>query len=314
MAMKSASQRFTDPASGGANPVVVGVEIGPAIIRAGVFTTGGHALLGKTKISTKLERGPEIVVERIARCIRYAVDECDLEMEQVSRIGVAAPGQILGDAVVASSPDLGWENVPLQTRLAARFDLPIAVGQLYNVAALGILAAELQHPVQRFAAVFVGPQIGAGVRIGGQWQELSALRTPDAGEQQLRSHIIAAQSHPVFGGFRGRDFRKALKKSENIAMREYVGRLAGLAGEAAARLHQAFALETIVLGGALMDEMKEEILTKARAAFEHRSPRGSQNSCALLASDLGDLAPITGAAIWATHRCADLAAGLVTSA
>jgi len=63
----------------------VGVELGPAIIRAGVFSES-LKLIGKTKFSTKLERGPMSVIERVAKCIHYAADECDLPV-------APAPGQ-----------------------------------------------------------------------------------------------------------------------------------------------------------------------------------------------------------------------------
>lgn len=293
--------------------VVVGVEIGSAIIRAGVFASD-HSLLGKTKISTKLERGPEIVIERIAKCIRYAVDECDVELQQVARIGVAAPGQIADHSVVVTASELGWQNVPLRAQLAGHVGLPIAIGQLFNVAALGIQATELQNPAQRFAAIFAGPKIGAAVRIGSEWQDLTALAELNASREELRNQIVATLPHALFGQFRGRDFRKALKKSENTALRDYVCRIAELAGETAARLHQAFALETIVVGGALLDEMKDEIMGRAQASFECRIPLERRQTCLLRASELGDLAPITGAAWWTRQHCAAPESNLLSNA
>lgn len=49
----------------------------------------------------------------------------------------------------------------------------------------------------------------------------------------------------------------------------------------------------------MIDEMKEEILAIVQASFE-RAAQGTTGSLPpLLPSRLGDLAPITGAAIWA---------------
>ena len=53
---------------------VIGVDFGGTKIFAGVFTRSSSAS-GDAKISTKADRGVEPVIERIARCVRDAVDE-----------------------------------------------------------------------------------------------------------------------------------------------------------------------------------------------------------------------------------------------
>lgn len=57
--------------------LLVGVDLGGTKILAGVFTPQVK-LLQSTKISTKPGRGFDAVVERIARCVRDAVDEADM--------------------------------------------------------------------------------------------------------------------------------------------------------------------------------------------------------------------------------------------
>lgn len=292
--------------------VVVGVEVGPAIIRAGVFARNFH-LLGKTKITTRIERGPAAVIERIAKCIRYAVDECDLQMSQVAQIGIAVPGKVHGGTVVESSPELLWEDINLQTAIAGQFEIPVSIGQLYERAALGILTLETDRTVQRFAAIFVGPQIGVGVCVDDEWRDLTPLLTKPADADHLQRHVLATLPHPIFGEFRGRDFRKALKKTENLAIRDYVNQLADLAGECAARIHRHFSTEVIALSGGLLDEMADEILARAQASFNRNSSSLPQPPPTLIASRLGDLAPITGAAIWSASQPSALPGPLVAT-
>lgn len=313
--MNPTAQTPTPVTAHDAESVVVGVEVGPAIIRAGVFGKDFH-LLGKTKITTRIERGPAAVIERIAKCIRYAVDECDLQISQMARIGIAVPGRVHGGTVVESSPELLWEDINLQTAIAGQFEVPVSIGQLYERAALGVLTLEVDPPTPRFAAIFVGPQIGAGVCVEGEWQDLTPLRSDaaDAAEiENLQRHVLATLPHPVFGEFRGRDFRKALKKTENFAIRDYAHRLADLAGECAARIHRQFSTEAIALGGGLLDELKDEILSRAQASFSRMSGAPAPSIPTLMASRLGDLAPITGAAIWTASQPSALTAPLLAS-
>ena len=66
-----------------------GIDLGGTKILAGVFEPNFNCL-ARIKISTKPERGPEGVIERIARCVRDAVDESDLSMKQIRGIGIGA--------------------------------------------------------------------------------------------------------------------------------------------------------------------------------------------------------------------------------
>ena len=70
---------------------LVGVDLGGTKILAGIFTTSLKCV-GRSKMSTKAERGPEAVIERIAHCVQDAVDECDLSLKQVRGVGIGAPG------------------------------------------------------------------------------------------------------------------------------------------------------------------------------------------------------------------------------
>ncbi len=299
--MTPALQNPPAPTAESVGTFLVGVEVGPAIIRAGVFDSHCH-LLGKTKITTRRERGPAAVIERIIKCIRYAVDECDYSMSQISKVGIAVSGRINSEGIVESCPELDWQGIPLQAALAAELDTTVEVSQVYELGALAIRSLEINKPVTRFAAVFLGPQIGAAVSLGGQWQDLQLLRRDTNDPDALSRNILAAVPHPVFGQFRGRDFRKALRNSENRAVRDYVTHIAKTAGICAARIHQQFAPEIIALGGGLIDEVKEEILATAQASFEQTVTGFTGTLPTLIASRLGDLAPITGAAIWANGR------------
>src|SRR5689334_16523272 len=135
----------------------VGVEVGPAIIRAGVFSPD-LALLGKTKFSTKIERGAGGVIPRIEKCIRYAVDECNLHMDEVASIGVGVPGLVSElNGCVRTAPQLAWRDVPLKEQLEDLVSLPVAVANAHNLGTLGIYSQEVKSAPLRFAAIFLGP-------------------------------------------------------------------------------------------------------------------------------------------------------------
>lgn len=279
----------------------VGMELGPVIIRAGVFTSDG-LLKGKVKVSTKIERGPAVVMERVAKSVRYAVDECDLRLSDIAAVGVACPGQVGHDGRLLRSSALGWERVDVAGALETSLGRPVAAGQLYELSALGIVAREFGNiETSRILVLFPNPQIGAAMLVDGTPVPLGEWFDGDVGRESLSENIIAAVAHPVFGSFRGRDFRKALKKDPAGQLRAYAVQLGVRAGESAAKVAARFSPDLVILGGAVVDEVGGELLNATREAYR---AAGGPDLPGLKweVSSLGDLAAITGAACLAQSR------------
>ena len=72
---------------------LIGVDLGGTKILAGVFDARLKCV-GRTKLTTKAERGADGVIERIARAVKEAIDECDLTLKQVRGLGIGSPGSI----------------------------------------------------------------------------------------------------------------------------------------------------------------------------------------------------------------------------
>ena len=66
---------------------VVGVDFGGTKILAGVFDEKFNCI-GRARVSTKADRGVDEVIGRIARSVREAVDEIDLDLKQIKAIGI----------------------------------------------------------------------------------------------------------------------------------------------------------------------------------------------------------------------------------
>lgn len=85
---------------------------------------------------------------------------------RVLGVGVGAPGVITREGVVASSPNLGWFDVPLQQDLRARLGVPVHVANDANVAALA--EHTLGGASGDLLVVKVGRGVGAGVLTRGE--------------------------------------------------------------------------------------------------------------------------------------------------
>jgi glucokinase len=119
--------------AGAKQDYVIGVDLGGTKILAGVFDEQANCL-GKSKISTKSQRGSEAVIGRIARCIQDAADECDLGLKSIRGIGLGAPGAVNPETGrVIFAPNLAWEDVPLKAELEKELGVPVFLENDANV-------------------------------------------------------------------------------------------------------------------------------------------------------------------------------------
>src|SRR5207244_4504980 len=132
----------------GKQDYVIGVDLGGTKILAGVFDSQMKCL-GRSKMSTKAQRGADEVVSRIGRCVQDAIDECDLSSKQIKGVGVGAPGAVDPDSgKVIFAPNLGWEDLPLKKDLEKQLDLPVFVENDCNICSLGVYEIELGRKPQ----------------------------------------------------------------------------------------------------------------------------------------------------------------------
>src|SRR5712672_3575619 len=147
---------------------VVGVDMGGTKILSGVFTTSLKCV-GRSKMSTKAERGPDAVIDRIAHCVQDAIDECDLNIKQVKGVGIGSPGSVDSEnGKVMFAGNLGWKDIPLKRELEKQLQLPVFLHNDCNVCTLGVHEVELEGKPRNMIGIFLGTGIGGGLIIEGK--------------------------------------------------------------------------------------------------------------------------------------------------
>ncbi len=280
----------------------VGVDVGPTVIRAEVFSST-FDVLGKMKISSKPERGLHSTIERIERCVRYAADEADLALADVNAVGVGLPGRVDAMGRVTLNHGFGFKDVPLRQQLESRLGRPVHVGNIFDLACRAIQVLEGSHDSGDFGVLFPGAILAAGLVMNGEPVDLSVypndapLLPPGAG------NVVEWTEDPRFRAFRSRDFRRAVRKGNEEArlfLRNSVVEAATFAG----RLIRTAGVSQFVLAGGAIDENKADMVGLARstlASLLGNEGRSEGVSIQVTASELGDSAGMTGAALVAAQ-------------
>lgn len=317
----------------GKSEYLVGVDLGGTKIQVGVYDQR-LSLIGSTKISTKSDRGTEAVLDRIARCVRDAVDECDLTLKQIQSLGIGAPGAVdAEEGRVIFAPNLGWKDIPLRKELEKRLDLPVFVENDCNLCALGVHVVELKGKPRHMIGLFIGTGIGAGLILNG---ELFTGHNHSAGEV---GHMVILAGGPKCGcgnegcfeavasrtaifkriaagikdgektelvemlgndlkDLRSGDLRRAIRRKDKFT-EKVVDDAAHYIGLAVGNLINLFSPEVVALGGGVIEALEQEMMPIIiKAAVDHVLP-GTMKGISIIPSKLGDNAGIAGAAVLA---------------
>src|SRR5665213_2066458 len=311
----------------------VGVDLGGTKILAGVFDAQ-LTCLGRNKMSTKSERGADEVVERIGRCVREAIDECDLDLKQVRGVGVGAPGAIdAPSGRVIFAPNLQWQDVPLKKNLEKELGLPVSIENDCNGAMLGVFETELQSKPRNAIGIFIGTGIGGGLVLDGKIYSgfngtageighmvlevggpkcgcgnrgcFEALASRSAifrkihtavkdGQKTLLTEMLGSDLTDLRSG----DLRKAIRKGDKFVER-IVEEAAEYTGIAVANLINVFNPQMVVLGGGVIDALGDEMMAIIVETAEDYIMSGTAKGIEIVASKAGDDAGIIGGAVLA---------------
>jgi glucokinase len=312
---------------------LVGVDFGGTKILAGVFDSSLNCL-GKTKVSTKAERGQEEVIERIARCVQDAVDECDLNLKQIRGIGIGAPGAInpeTGNVIFA--PNLKWEDVPLKKELEKKLGIPIFLENDGNICTLGIYETELKSKPRNVIGIFVGTGIGGGIIIDGKlysgfnrtageighmvievggpkcgcgnrgcFESLASrtaiFRQIQAAVKDGQKTILTEMLGEDLKDLRSGDLRKAIRKGDKFT-EKIVEDAAEYTGIAVGNLINILNPEVVVLGGGVIDALEDEMMAVIIETAKENAMSGTAKGIEIIASKVGDDAGILGGAVLA---------------
>lgn len=315
---------------------IVGVDLGGTKILSGAFTTSLRNI-GRVKLSTKGERGVDAVLDRIARCVRDVVDECDLDLKLCKGIGIGAPGSVDFDAGrMIFAPNLGWRDVPMKKELEKRLDVPVFLENDCNVCTLGVHERELGGKPRHLIGVFIGTGIGGGIILDGKLYsganhtageighmvlevggdkcgcgnrgclEALASRTAifnriEAAVKDGQKTLLTEMLGDKFDTLKSGDLRKAIRRGDKF-VETVVEEAAEYIGIGVGNLINLFNPGIVVLGGGVIDALEDEMFKIINKTAREHAMAGADEGLEIICSKLGNDAGITGAAVLAKKQ------------
>ncbi len=148
------------------NELAIGIDIGGTNTKYGVVNHRGQ-ILEKGEIAT--EDYPEI--GSFINALHTKLDPLisSLKKENVQGIGIGAPNGNYYTGTIEYAPNLKWKGIiPLAKLISEKFELPAALTNDANAAAVGEMTYGAARGMKDFIMITLGTGVGSGIVANGQ--------------------------------------------------------------------------------------------------------------------------------------------------
>lgn len=147
---------------------VFGVDVGGTTVKLGLFDINGN-VMDKWEIPTRTENNGKNILPDIAASVQNKMAEKSIAREDVSGVGIGAPGPVDGEGVIHKAVNLGWSEMNLKKELTELLGgMHVEGGNDANVAALGEMWKGGGQGHKDLVAVTLGTGVGGGIIINGR--------------------------------------------------------------------------------------------------------------------------------------------------
>ena len=307
----------------------IGFDLGGTKMMATVFDKNFKTVGSKRK-KTKSSDG-ETGPERLVSVLEEAITEAKVDREDIRGIGIGFPGPLdLDRGVVLESPNLGWRNFDLRGLLEKKFKVPVVVGNDVDVGTYGEFKFGAGEKARCVVGVFPGTGIGGGCVYEGRILRGRKLSCLEIGHMQMVpngrlcgcgrrgcletiSSRLAIASDAAVAVYRGEAPHLAKIAGTNLAeirsgalaesihegdetIERIVRNAARWLGIAVANTVNLLAPDTVVLGGGLVEAMKDIWIEEVEKAVDKHAMQSLADEVEIAAAKLGDDAGVMGAA------------------
>ena len=307
------------------------IDLGGTKILAALFAPDG-TVVSRAKKMTHAERGEAEVVDRMAEAVREAAASAKIDVSALEGVGVGAPGPIGADGgVVQVAPNLGWTEFPLRDELSRRLGRPVFLGNDVSVAVLAEHQAGAGRGTRYMVGIWPGTGVGGGIIVDGKLYGGAGQMAGEIGHTTIkaggpkcgcggRGHLEALCSRTAIV----KEIARQVKKGAKTELTKIVGKDVSdatsgdlakavergdkLVGKVLDRTAKYLALgianvanllnpELVVLGGGVIEALGEAYVERVRELVRKQPLEAVTRELRIEASQLGDDAGITGAAL-----------------
>lgn len=146
--------------------VVLGIDIGGTNTKFGYVDREGNCLAG-TSLATEAQQPAGQFFSRLQENAKSLLETVTGECE-LAGIGIGAPNANFYKCTIENPPNLKWGRVDVKAEMGRYFDVPLAITNDANAAALGELLFGAALGMKDFILITLGTGLGSGIVSNGE--------------------------------------------------------------------------------------------------------------------------------------------------
>ncbi len=147
--------------------LAIGIDIGGTNTVFGIVDARGE-ILYKGAISTRKHELLEDYIDELYEAIKPSIEQVGGK-EMIRGIGIGAPNGNYYNGTIEHAANLQWKGIiPFADMMSAKFDLPAALTNDANAAAVGEMTYGAAKGMKDFIMITLGTGVGSGIVANGQ--------------------------------------------------------------------------------------------------------------------------------------------------
>lgn len=305
---------------------LISVDLGGTKILSALINNKNE-ITYRDKQPTTISKGAEHIVESISESINKILNIKKIEQSKISAVCLGVPGTVNPHTgLISVAPNLNIVEFNIKESLAQYFDIPVLIENDVNFAGLGIKRFELKDEIQNALVVFVGTGIGGALFFNGNLYRGSSYFAGEIGHMRIdskgmlasgksktfeniasRTGIVDAIEADIRNGkkselaesvlkkkrIKSKAISKAIENKDKVVVK-HINKGCEVIGTVLGSITTLLNIDTIVLGGGLLEASGDYMLPKIEKAFRKSVLQAPGDIAKLVVTKLGDDAPLYG--------------------
>lgn len=284
-------------------------------------------IVDRVKIPTDSNKGPEFIVECIAKSITEIINKSGISEKKIRALSLGVPGTVNPESgIISVAPNLNIRDFNIKKNLQKSFKIPVLLENDVNMAGLGIKIFEYNNDVNNMLVVFIGTGIGGALFFNGNLYRGSSFYAGEIGHMKVNPsgsfnsdnksftfENIASRTAIVNSiikrsekeetslkkiidkeeKVRSKSLYKAIQKKDKVVIEE-MKKACNTIGTVLGSLTTLLNVDTIVLGGGLVEANENFMIENVKKSFNDSVLESAGKIINIKATKLGDDAPLYG--------------------
>jgi len=310
-----------------ADQFIVSVDLGGTKILSALINAGNE-IVSRVKVPTVTGDGNDKLVGSIAECVKKLISDNGLDQNAIKAVCLGVPGTVNPfTGIIGNAPNLGITDFNIKEALGKELSIPILIENDVNLAGLGIKKFELGTDSKNLLVVFVGTGIGGALFFDGNLYRGSSFFAGEIGHMivEPKGEFSTFSNRTTFELTASRtaivrDIKRGLNKGKKSLLKDYkspkkqlkskaladalkkgdpltekcVGRAAVTIGTVLGSITTLLNIDTIVLGGGVIEAMHEFMVPKIEKSFKDSVLKEPGMFVKIFETKLGDDAALYG--------------------